>query len=118
MTIPEDWNITVSEVASILGEDATKGVLLDCRSVDMYESVRAIHAKNVPLSKLKEGVDDVKQIVGNDLNKPIYCICRSGNNSKLGTTILKEAGFADVKNVLGGTNAWVEANLPHEKKTK
>jgi len=39
-------------------------------------------------------------------------VCRSGNRSAYATEMLMAAGKTNVKNVVGGMIAWVQAGLP------
>ena len=47
-------------------------------------------------------------------DKDIVVVCRSGNRSKEGTTILRDAGFARVTCMTGGLQAWAAAGYPTE----
>ena len=44
-----------------------------------------------------------------DKNKAVYLYCRSGGRSGQATAMLKEAGFTEVYNLLGGINEWKAA---------
>ena len=46
-----------------------------------------------------------------DRNAPLYVICRSGSRSKQGCDKLIAAGFTNVINVTGGTQAWDKAGF-------
>jgi rhodanese-related sulfurtransferase len=41
-------------------------------------------------------------------------ICQGGYRSSLGTSILENAGFKEIYNVVGGTAAWINAGLETE----
>ena len=46
----------------------------------------------------------------------IYVICKSGGRSAQAAEYLEQArGLDNVVNVEGGTTAWVEADLPHQR---
>jgi hypothetical protein len=45
-------------------------------------------------------------------DRPLYFICRSGGRSQHACEQFMAAGYTDVVNVAGGTQAWLEANLP------
>jgi hydroxyacylglutathione hydrolase len=41
-------------------------------------------------------------------------ICAGGYRSSAATSILEQNGFTDLRNVTGGTNAWINAGYPVE----
>ncbi len=43
---------------------------------------------------------------------PIYLICKSGSRSKSAHSKFTKAGFDNIINVEGGTDAWIQLNLP------
>jgi len=45
-------------------------------------------------------------------NKPIFVICKTGNRSSFGASVLLRGGFDQVYNVLGGVDAWKKAVYP------
>ncbi len=84
--------------------------LIDVRMPTEYREVHALGAVNVPLDGL-----DAKAVIdsaGSHGEKPIYVICKSGNRSSKAAQKFLDAGFQQVVNVEGGTNAWVDAGLP------
>lgn len=55
--------------------------------------------------------------VGNldlDRQKPVAVACTVGHRAGLGVSHLLKAGFADVRNLLGGMEAWQALDLPTE----
>jgi len=42
-------------------------------------------------------------------------ICAGGYRSSAAASILQQYGFTDLRNVVGGTGAWVAAGLPVER---
>ena len=80
-------------------------LLLDVREPDEFAAVHALGARLLPLSELTERVGEVP------LGEPILVICRSGARSARAAEYLNERG-GQATNVAGGTNAWIEAELP------
>ncbi len=39
-------------------------------------------------------------------------LCRTGGRAALATDLLKKMGFKEIKNILGGYDAWAKANKP------
>ena len=49
-----------------------------------------------------------------DLDTPIYVICRIGKRSAFAGEMLAHHGYRKIYNVAGGTNAWRDAGYPLE----
>ena len=49
------------------------------------------------------------------IDVPIILVCRTGNRSSFGATILSNAGFTHVYNLTGGISAWSKSNYPLTK---
>jgi len=47
-----------------------------------------------------------------DKSKPVYVYCAVGGRSKKAQNIMKEAGFKETYNLLGGFNDWSKKGLP------
>jgi rhodanese-related sulfurtransferase len=82
--------------------------LLDVREPSEYAEVHAIEATLIPLGQLPSRLNEIAKYK----NIPVAVICRSGRRSAQAAEILRNAGFTQVANVEGGTNAWVSAGLP------
>lgn len=61
---------------------------------------------NIPLNALPE------RIVQLDPEIPTYLICQTGYRSSLATSLLENAGFEQLSNVVGGTSGWISSGLP------
>ena len=83
-------------------------LLLDVREPNEFTEVHAKDAVLIPLGQLQSRLGEIAQYK----DKPVAVICRSGRRSAHGAEILRSAGFTQVANVEGGTNAWVSAGLP------
>jgi len=77
-------------------------VLLDVREPEEWAAGHAPGALHVPLGDL-----DPTRIAGDE----VLVLCRSGNRSGRATATLTEAGVR-ARNVEGGMQAWLEADLP------
>lgn len=96
--------ITVQELAD-LGGDVD---LLDVRTPKEFRAVHSTWASNEPLDRL-----DPRQIMEKrSTERPLYLICKSGGRSAKAQQQFVEAGFENVINVEGGTDAWVTLGLP------
>ena len=90
-------------------EKYQKGVFfLDVRTQAEWDSVHIPNATLVPLDQLPNRLTEVPQ------DQEIVVVCRSGNRSKQGRDILRQAGFDQVSSMSGGVNAWRSAGYPVE----
>jgi len=78
---------------------------VDVRRPQEYSLAYAPKTLNIPLHELPRKFDIL------DPEKPTYVICQSGYRSSIGTSILENAGFKNIRNVVGGTTAWINAGL-------
>lgn len=101
--------ITVGELNRRI-RDGGKIDLLDVRTPAEYGEVHASNASNRPLDSLKPA-DYLANRHGNS-DEPIYIICHSGARGERACREFQKAGFESVVNVTGGTQAWVDAELP------
>jgi hydroxyacylglutathione hydrolase len=105
-TIPQ---ISVDELSALLKEN-TELQVVDVRRPPEYVAGHVPHAAPAPLSILKTRIPDLKL----DRAKPTAVICAGGYRSSAATSILEQNGFTDLRNVTGGTNAWINAGYPVE----
>ncbi len=83
--------------------------LIDVRTPVEFREVHVDFARNVPLDQLNAE----KLAAGhNGSDEPLYVICRSGNRAKQACEKFHAAGYTNVVNVEGGTQAWDDAGLP------
>ncbi len=59
-------------------------------------------ATTIPVGQLPGRIDEL------DPNAPTVVFCAGGYRSSVGASVLREAGFADVSDILGGYGAWLE----------
>lgn len=90
--------ISVSELKEML-KTPEAFFLLDVRNEDEHAAYN-IGGKLIPLNVLPESLDQIPQ------DKPIVVYCRSGHRSQLALEFLKQRGFQNIKNLVGGVLAW------------
>ncbi len=90
--------------------DAGPVHLIDVRTPAEFREVHAAPAQNIPLDRLSPA-NLAKECNGN-AQQPLYVICKSGNRASQACQKLTSAGYSNVVNVEGGTEAWVAAGLP------
>jgi rhodanese-related sulfurtransferase len=84
--------------------------IVDVRRSAEYESGHAPNATSAPLPKLRELLPILKLRPG----AQTAVICAGGYRSSAGTSILQQAGFTNLVNVMGGTKAWIDAGYEVE----
>lgn len=97
--------IPVEKLKEILNDETQ---FVDVRRVAEHAGGHAPRALNIPLNNLPDELDKLNP------DKPTYVICQSGYRSSLGTGVLENAGFKEIYNVTGGTQAWTNAGFETE----
>lgn len=65
------------------------------REKNEYDAGHLIHAHNIPLSELRNRLNEIPQDI------PVYVHCRSGQRSYNAVMVLQNNGFTNVFNVAG-----------------
>ena len=97
-------DVTVDDLDVARKDGAT---VLDVRESDEYAAGHVPGAQLLPLSILPVRVQDLPQ------SEPVFVVCQSGGRSAQAAQLLDQAGL-DVRNVVGGTSAWVRSGRPVE----
>jgi hydroxyacylglutathione hydrolase len=90
-------------------EEKSELQILDVRRPAEYSNAHVPGAINSQLAHLE------KQLPPLDPKLPLAIICASGYRSSIAASMLARRGFHNTFNVVGGTNAWVNAGYPVEK---
>ena len=86
--------------------------LLDVREPFELTAFGAIPGvKNISIRQLKSRLDELPT----DKNAEIIAICQSGSRSAEAAHVLHAQGFGKVRNLAGGTSAWVQHGNPVER---
>lgn len=80
--------------------------LLDVRTAGEFESRHIDGALHVPLPALPRRLQELPH------ESPLAIICGSGYRSSIAASLLRNAGFSRVQNVMGGMGAYLETELP------
>ncbi len=99
--------VSVSEVR-VLTQTEKNLQFVDTRRALEHAAGHAPRTVNIPLDKLADALENLDPLA------PTYVICQGGYRSSIGTSILENAGFKTIYNVIGGTAAWIEAGLDTE----
>ncbi|RME98670.1 MAG: rhodanese-like domain-containing protein [Chloroflexi bacterium] len=82
-------------------------LLVDVRSPEEYQTDGHIEGSRLlPLPMLLQRMDELPK------DKPIVCVCRSGNRSQVACEQLAAFGFTDLTNLAGGMIDWRRNGLP------
>ena len=110
----EQATISVAGLASRLAEGPVE--ILDVRTPLEFGAVHVDGARNVPLAELEPHA--VFEHRNEPHDEPLYVICQAGQRGGQAQQKLLAAGFKNVVNVEGGTDAWLAAGLPVVKGKK
>ena len=105
-SVAEMPQLTVDELHSRLEDDGLR--VLDVRREGEWQAGHLAHAEWWPLDKFKAALPQI------DKRAPLAVHCKSGYRSMIACSLLKHAGYENVTNVIGGFDAWQQAELPCE----
>lgn len=77
-----------------------EGRLLDVRSQQEFEDWHIEGARHIAVTELRERLDEL------EWQTPVYVYCKSGFRGYLASRILRQRGFADVRNLSGGLDTF------------
>ncbi|AKK25569.1 rhodanese-like domain-containing protein [Mycobacterium sp. EPa45] len=105
-THPDDVGVASRLTANALGQrmaDVPELQLVDVRNPGEVAAGTIPGAVNIPVGQLPDRVAEL------DPRKPTVVYCAGGYRSSVAASLLRQHGFADVSDVLGGYRAWDEA---------
>ena len=77
--------------------------LVDVRNPGEAQAGMIAHAVNIPVGQLPDRLAEL------DPTKPTVVYCAGGYRSSVAASLLRQRGFADVSDLLGGYGAWEES---------
>ena len=84
-----------------------KIILIDVRSKKELDEIMISGVLNYDFNS-----DEFENsVLGLDIDKTYYVICRSGRRSGITTELMLENGFENVFNIKGGMIKWIDSNL-------
>ncbi|TGD86159.1 MBL fold metallo-hydrolase [Mycolicibacterium sp. CH28] len=102
----EDVEVASRLTTNALGEriaDVPELQLVDVRNPGETAAGMIPGAVNIPVGQLPDRTDEL------DPRKPTVVYCAGGYRSSVAASLLRQRGFADVSDLLGGYGAWEEA---------
>ncbi|KAI8346211.1 adenylyltransferase [Mortierella sp. GBAus27b] len=105
--IPYNERLTC-ESYNKLREGSVPHLLLDVREKVQFDICSLPNSINVPLNELPNKIDQVKEHLGAHNDRPVYVVCRRGNDSQPAVRILQEHAITtgEVKDIIGGLDTW------------
>jgi glyoxylase-like metal-dependent hydrolase (beta-lactamase superfamily II)/rhodanese-related sulfurtransferase len=85
------------------------GLVVDVREPAEYAAGHVPGAVSVPQAELALRLEDLPR------DRDVLVVCEGGSRSVRAARFLKQVGFANVNNLVGGTSAWRQAGLPTER---
>lgn len=86
--------------------DLSKVTLVDVRTADEFALGGIKGAVNIPLDDLRQRMQEIPT------DKPVYLYCGVGLRGYLASNILKDNGYKDVRNLIGGLKTYRAAVAP------
>jgi len=96
--------ITVQELSARLHDHGLN--VLDVRREGEWEAGHIGGADWYPLDRFRAALPEIDQ------NAPAAVLCKSGYRSAIACSLLQRAGHNNIINVIGGFDAWQQAQLP------
>ncbi len=87
---------------------AERPLILDVRSEKEWLSGHVAGSHNVPLTHLRERLDEVPG------DRPVVVHCEGGYRSAIACSLLEQTGRKNVTDLVGGIKAWIASGLPTE----
>lgn len=85
-------------------------LVVDVRTPGEFESVRIPRSRNVPLDRIEDHVDDLREAAEGD--GEVVLVCRSGARAHQAQDQLKAAGVGPLPILEGGVAAWQQEDRP------
>jgi rhodanese-related sulfurtransferase len=92
--------LSVIDTAAARGLASEGATLIDVREPDEYADGHIPGAIHVPLGRLQAHLEGVPR------DRPVLTYCAMGERSTTAASTLERSGFAEVRNLKGGMDAW------------
>jgi len=90
----DDFNARVRDIPNLQ--------IVDVRNPGEVADGTAHDAQTIPVGQIPARLDEL------DASKPTVVFCAGGYRSSVAASLLRQKGFGDVSDVIGGYNAWLE----------
>jgi len=99
---------TVGPQQAVMLINRSEGIVVDVREKKEFDGGHIVDAINIPLSKLKQRMSELKK----HKDKPVIVVCKLGQQSSEASRTLKDEGFENVYRLTGGITEWKAQSLP------
>ena len=99
-------NVNRIDASTVAANFDEKPLIIDVRKKSEYDSEHVIGAENVPLNEINKHLAEIPK------DKPFYLHCAGGYRSMIASSILKQRGWDNFKDVRGGFKALKETDIP------
>ncbi|MFX1302299.1 MAG: FAD-dependent oxidoreductase [Promethearchaeota archaeon] len=109
---PPVSEITADELFERIGTEDEPTLMIDVRTPQEYHGSHGYikNTKLIPLGELLTNPDVIKDYK----DEEIIAICHSGSRSMMAAQILAQAGYKDIRNLIGGIMMWHRKGYPVE----
>ncbi|MCW4004124.1 MAG: rhodanese-like domain-containing protein [Candidatus Bathyarchaeota archaeon] len=117
-------DVTAEQAHELINRHSSNILILDVRNKTEYKFAHLYNALQIPCHVL-EGLIHYYEAVQNatiidwrigelmeHVDDPVIVYCQGGSRSAVAANILSENGFSEVYNIVGGIEAWLQADLP------
>jgi rhodanese-related sulfurtransferase len=109
--LPEGWGAVRAEPLFEEMFDTMPDLLLDVRSEEEWEDPGYIFgAEHIWINEFGENLDQLPE----DMDADIVVYCSGSYRAGIVGTVMGMMGYENVRNLVGGVNAWIAADLPLE----
>ncbi len=84
----------------------TAPIIVDVRLPTEWMALRIGDILNLPIDRL---FTEAKRL---DPSMPVLMVCNSAYRSSMAAGVMQKLGFEDIRNLEGGSQAWIDAGLP------
>ena len=96
--------ITAAELETKYNSAET--IIIDVRKISEYKSEHLLNAENIPLNELNNHLAEIPK------DKPFILHCAGGYRSMIAASILKQRGYDNFVDVIGGFGVIKETSIP------
>jgi rhodanese-related sulfurtransferase len=96
--------ITAAELEAKVNSEET--TIIDVRKISEYQSEHLVNAENIPLNELNDHLAEFPK------DKQFILHCAGGYRSMIAASILKQRGFDNFVDVIGGFGVIKETSIP------
>jgi len=99
-------SVSPQELVNLVNKEAA--LVLDVREIKEFADGHIVKSVNIPHGALAQRITELNK----HKDKPLIVACKMGQHSGAAGTLLRKAGFQNVKRLKGGIGEWRSQNLP------